>query len=115
IAGVTDHAYKTYTTGIHGQLLPELLERLVPAAGEGFVPNVEAILERNPDLVLQWTHDPKIIEPLERVGLKVVGWGCCTEAQRRDYLWFSGYISGRIDRAQTLLKIQDDSNAALRE
>jgi len=43
-----------------------------------------------------------------------VGWDCCTEAHRRDYLWFSGYISGRIDRAQALLKIQDDSNAALR-
>ena len=115
IAGVTDHSYKSYTTGIHGQLLPELLEKLVPAAGEGFVPNVEAVLEQNPDLVLQWTHDPAIIEPLERVGLKVAGWGCCTEAQRRDYLWFSGFISGRVDRAQTLLKIQDDSNAALRE
>jgi iron complex transport system substrate-binding protein len=115
IVGVNELSYKTYTIGIHGELLPDLLERLVPIAGEGYVPNVEAILEQKPDLVFQWTYDAAILEPLERVGLKVVGWGCCTEAQRRDYLWFSGYVSGRIDRAQTLLKIQDDSKAALRE
>jgi iron complex transport system substrate-binding protein len=114
IAGVNESSYKTFTTGFHGELLPELLERLKPLAGEGFVPNVEAVLEGNPDLVLQWTFDPGIIEPLERVGLKVVGWDCCTEAHRRDYLLFSGYISGRIDRAQMLLKLQDESNAAMR-
>jgi iron complex transport system substrate-binding protein len=115
IVGVNENSYKAFSAGIHGKILPELQDRLMALASKGFVPNVEAILALNPDLVLQWTHDPKIIEPLERVGLKVVGWGCCTQAQRRDYLSFSGYVSGRIDRAQTLLKIQDDSNAALRE
>lgn len=100
---------------IYGELLPDVMALDVSPAREGFAPNVEAILALNPDLVIQWTHDPEIIEPMERVGLKVMGWACCTEAQRRDYLTLSGYASGRIDRAQTLLKLQDDSTAALRE
>ena len=58
---------------------------------------------------------PKVIEPLERVGLKVVGWACCTNEDRRDYLSLSGYTSGRIDRAQAILQTQDKSRKALRK
>jgi iron complex transport system substrate-binding protein len=113
--GMNADTQGTLSSTIYGELLPDLLKLDVSPAREGFAPNVEAILALNPDLVVQWTFDPEIIEPLERVGLKVMGWDCCTEQQRRDYLTLSGYASGRIDRAQTLLKLQDDSIAALRE
>ena len=86
IAGVHQKAKKMYETSIYGELIPEFLKLKSNVAGDGFMPNVEAILELNPDVVLQWTFDPKIIEPLERVGLKVVGWDCCTNQHRRDYL-----------------------------
>jgi hypothetical protein len=63
--------------------------------------------------VLQWVFDPKLIEPLENVGLQVIGWDCCTNQHRRDYLMLAGYTSGRIDRAQAILQKQDASNEAL--
>jgi iron complex transport system substrate-binding protein len=104
-----------YRDSIYAELIPEYLRLNMDVAGEGFAPNVEAILALKPDAVFQWTFDPKVIEPMERVGLKVVGWACGTNQDRRDYLSLSGYTSGRIDRAQAILKTQDESDQALRK
>lgn len=115
IVGVNAKAKKTYFNSIYAELLPEYLNLNFDVAGEGFAPNVEAILALKPDAVLQWVFDPKIIEPLERVNLQVIGWDCCTNQHRRDYLMFAGYTSSRIDRAQAILAKQDASNKALTE
>lgn len=114
MAAINADSLATLKDGVYAELIPEFLEINSSIAKDRFTPNVEAMLELNPDLVIQWTFDPEIIEPMERVGLKVVGWACCTEQERRDYLMMSGFISGRIDRAQTILKLQDESNDALR-
>jgi len=115
IAGVNKKAKAMYEGSFYAQLIPEFLKLNMNVAGEGFAPNVEAILEIKPDVVLQWVFDPKLIEPLERVGLKVIGWDCCTNQHRREYLSLAGYTSGRIDRAQAILQKQDASNEALRK
>ena len=78
---------------------------------QGFDPNVSTILEA-PDAVIQWIYDPKIIEPLERVGLTVVGW---------DMLYRTGldYLTQRLydrnDRAQEIIGLQADALAVLQE
>jgi iron complex transport system substrate-binding protein len=114
IAGVNKKAQAMYEGSFYAQLIPEFLKLNMNVAGEGFAPNVEAILEIKPDVVLQWVFDPKLIAPLEDVGLKVIGWDCCTNQHRREYLSLAGYASGRIDRAQTILQKQDASDKALR-
>lgn len=113
--GVNVKGKKTYSNSIYAELMPELLKLNFDVAGEGFAPNVEAILALKPDAVLQWTFDPKIIEPLERVNLTVIGWDCCTKEQRRDYLRLAGYTANRIDRAQTILALQDKSENGLKD
>ena len=113
IVGVNVKGKKTYSNGIYEELMPELLKLNFDVAGDGFAPNVEAILALKPDVVFQWIFDPKIIEPLERVNLQVIGFDCCTNQHRRDYLMLSGYTSTRIDRAQTILASQDKSWKAL--
>jgi len=115
IAGMNADTHKRFDSNLYDELVPALRDIPANVAREGFQPNVEAILALNPDAVLQWSHRPGVVEPLERVGLKVVGWHCCTEEQRLDYLRFSGYMSGKINRAQMVLKMQADSNEALRE
>ena len=116
IAGMNhDSLQRYFTSGLYAELIPDMASIPATAARDGFVPNVEAILELNPDLIIQWTHDPDIIEPLERVGLKVVGWQCCTEQDRRDYLTLSGYATGRNDRAQMILSLEDVANAAAKK
>ena len=64
-----DSSVRYFTSGIYAEMLPEMAKINASAAQDGFVPNVEAILAEKPDAVIQWTHDEKIIEPLERVGL----------------------------------------------
>jgi iron complex transport system substrate-binding protein len=115
IIGVNKKAKAMYEGSFYAQLIPEFLKLNMNVAGEGFAPNVEAILELKPDVVLQWVFDPKLIEPLESVGLKVIGWDCCTNQHRREYLQLAGYTTGRIDRAQAILQKQDASDAALRK
>lgn len=121
IDGTADHIVgmnkdsldRYFTEGIYTEIIPEMSKISTSAAQEGFVPNVEAILAEKPDAVIQWTHDEKLIEPLERVGLTVVGWQCCTEQDRLDYLTLTGYMTGRNDRAQAILKSQSDALEAL--
>lgn len=108
-----DSLDRYFTKGIYAELLPEMAKINASAAQDGFVPNVEAILAQKPDAVIQWTHDEKLIEPLERVGLTVVGWQCCTEQDRIDYLTLTGYMTGRNDRAQAILKAQSDALKSL--
>jgi len=108
-----DSLVRYFTSGIYAEMLPEMAKINASAAQDGFVPNVEAILAEKPDAVIQWTHDEKIIEPLERVGLTVVGWQCCTERDRLDYLTLTGYMTGRNDRAQTILKAQSETLKSL--
>lgn len=110
IAGMNrDSLTRYFSSGLLAEILPEMADIPANAAQEGFVPNVEAILEQNPDAIIQWTHDPKLIEPLERVGLTVVGWSCCTEQQRLDYVTLSGYMTDRNDRAQAILGLQSQA------
>lgn len=109
IAGMNkDSLVRYFTKGIYADMLPEMAKINAGAAQDGFVPNVEAILAQKPDAVIQWTHDEKLIEPLERVGLTVVGWQCCSEQDRLDYVTLTGYMTGRNDRAQAILKAQSD-------
>ncbi|WP_180898981.1 ABC transporter substrate-binding protein [Martelella soudanensis] len=110
-----DSLDRYFTEGIYTEMIPEMSKISTSAAQEGFVPNVEAILAEKPDAVIQWTHDEKLIGPLERVGLTVVGWQCCTEQDRLDYVTLTGYMTGRNDRAQAILKSQSDSLGALSE
>lgn len=114
-AAVNADSIKQIATGIQGDLIPELLKLNGTAAQDGFAPNVEAILALKPDLVIQANHNPKLIEPLERVGLKVAVWACCTEQQRRDYITMTGAISGHPERATAISALEDESNARLQK
>lgn len=110
-----DSLTRYFTKGIYTEMLPEMSKINASAAQDGFVPNVEAILAEKPDAVIQWSYDQKLIEPLERVGLTVVGWQCCSEQDRLNYITLSGYMTGRNDRAQAILKAQSDTLKALDE
>nr|WP_232372764.1 ABC transporter substrate-binding protein [Acuticoccus mangrovi] len=93
--------------------MPELGTLTPTAAIEGFVPNIEAILEIAPDAVIQWASEGA--EPLERVGLNVIIWDCCTAEQRRDYVTLTGHLTGKEAHAKAILDLQDASAATMRE
>lgn len=109
IVNTTPKALKTIHSGIYPEIFPNLTKIKSTAAGDDFVPNVEAVLSDAPDLVIQWGHSNKIIEPLERVGLKVAAWKCCTEEDRYNYVKMSGQISGKKDKADKIIAKMDNA------
>lgn len=114
LASVNPSFFKRdYVAGLYGEFLPELGQLPPTAAIEGFVPNVEALLEVGPDVVVQWMSED--FEPLERVGLTVVGWDCCTRQHRRDYITLTGHMTGRSEHAAAILALQDASAKAMGE
>lgn len=104
-----DSLTRYFTKGIYAEMLPEMAKINASAAQDGFVPNVEAILAQKPDAVIQWNHTDDLIEPLERAGLTVVAWRCCTEQDRLDYISMTGAMTGRTERAEAILKAQSDT------
>jgi len=61
--------------GILGTIFPEALEVETGITSGGvFAPNVEALLNLDPDLVVQWAgRGDELLEPMEAVGLPVIG------------------------------------------
>ncbi len=104
-----DSLTRYFTSGLYAEILPGMARVPANAAQDGFVPNVEAILEQAPDAVIQWIYDPEIIEPMERVGLTVIGWDCCTEQNRLDYIKLTGLMTGRPGRAEAILGMQREA------
>ncbi len=114
IVNITEKSQKTIKNSIYAEFFPYF--RTVPAnaAKNDFVPNVEEILKNDPDLIFQWGHDPKIVEPMERVGLTVATWSCCTEEDRRQYIKMSGSAAQRSDRATDILDQIATANSELK-
>ncbi len=101
-----NHLAKTaILEGVLGEFFPAA--RAIPSdvAGDGFVPNVEAILARRPDLVLQWgDRGPDIVRPLTEVGLPVLLLRYGTEDLARDWISMLGIATGERERAERLLE-----------
>ncbi|TFD54730.1 ABC transporter substrate-binding protein [Cryobacterium frigoriphilum] len=72
LVGMHTASWAAMKDGILGQFFPELLTVPHEIATSDFTPNVESILELEPDVVVQWSDSP-LIEPLENAGLTVIG------------------------------------------
>ena len=76
LTGINPATKAVMLDGIISQIFPSLASINTAVVGSGFIPNVEEVLAVKPDLVVQWADDDAhLIEPLERVGIKVVGLG----------------------------------------
>jgi iron complex transport system substrate-binding protein len=67
-------ARKSIKEGFLNRIFPEALSiRSDITRGGMFTPNLESILELQPDLVVQWTHPEEIITVIEDVSITVAG------------------------------------------
>jgi iron complex transport system substrate-binding protein len=102
--------------GIIGQIFSELADVNTSVVTTGFVPNVEELLKIAPDIVIQWSGDDEhLIEPMERVGLKVVALGWGSREIEKQHLEIIGRLSGHDDRVGKFLDWQTKTLAALDE
>ena len=102
-----------------------ILERFYPDAlsipsnitgkGFSFVPNVEALLALEPDLVFQWGHlNDDIIDPLVNAGLNVALIKIGQEAFTRRWLEIMGEVTGKPDKARAMIEWRDEVEAEVR-
>src|SRR5262249_50159328 len=78
LKGINPATKRVMLDGIIGRIFPPLADVNTSVVTTGFVPNVEELLRIAPDVVMQWSGDDShLIEPMDRVGIKVValGWG----------------------------------------
>lgn len=72
LVGMNSVSKSAIEEGILKKIFPASLEIRSDVAGDGFMPNVETLLEARPDLVLQWGDRGRdVIEPMTRLGIPV--------------------------------------------
>lgn len=109
LVGLHPTAQSVIMGSILGAIFPEIAKLNTNIVREGFVPNVEEVLKAGPDVVVQWalkTED--YIEPMERVGLTVVGLGYGTNEIERERIAILGKILDQDERAKAFLSWQDE-------
>jgi len=108
IAGASASTVGTVTGGLLGRIFPDAARIPTRVAADGFfLPNVEEILRLRPDAVFQWAgrNDPAYLEPLDRVGLPVIGLRQTrAEADYFDTARLVGHVSGRPERVEALIE-----------
>ncbi len=113
LIGIHPAAQAVLMAGWLGKRFPEIADIDTSIVGDGFMPNVEAMLVADPDVVFQWTsRGPSVMEPMERVGIPVIGIGYGTYEIESGWIEIMGKVLGREDRAKAILdwhaKVRDD-------
>ena len=114
LKGINPATKTVMLDSIIGQIFPALANVNTSVVTTGFVPNVEELLKIAPDVVIQWSgDDAHLIEPMERVGIKVVALGWGSREIEKQQLEIVGRLSGNDDRVGKFLDWQTKTLAAL--
>ena len=114
LTGINPATKAVMDKSIISQIFPSLASINTSVVGSGFIPNVEEVLAVKPDLVLQWTSDDaNLIEPMERVGINVVGLGWGSRELQKGHLEIIGKLSGNEKRVASFLDWQAETISAL--
>ena len=101
LAGMHEASHRNLTTMLLSEIFPGMKQvRYDITRGSGFVPNVETLLELQPDLVWQWGQmGQELIAPIEAAGLKVAALRYGTEAQTQRWIELFAQSIGQPERA----------------
>lgn len=121
LVGMHPGSHADFEHGLLANIFPQATQTPSDMVGEGFVPNVEALANGHPDLVLQWgDRGSAIVDPIATLGIPVLtlrygaselaaGWlrllgTALGKAQRGEELasWFEQRVQQIAARAQAL-------------
>lgn len=103
LAGMNAASLTAIKGSFLGEAYPELLKVPTDVAGAEFAPNVESVLARRPDVVIQWgDRGPGIVDPLRKAGLKVAQLTYGTQADLEGAIAMYGRLLGKRDRADRI-------------
>lgn len=113
ISGVNQSTLGVNQSGMFSTIFPDSAESPV-IAGSDFMPNVETLLELDPDVVIQWGDlGDEVIQPIEDAGYPVVGLEYGTHEDLQTWISLFGDILEKPERAQAILDWQDETQAEM--
>lgn len=103
LVGMNTVSQADFQYGLLARLYPDAANIPSDMAGEGFVPNAEAIAASAPDIVFQWgDRGEGIIQPIARLGIPVVALRYGDSSLAADWLRLVGAALGKPQRGETL-------------
>lgn len=114
LAGMHPNAFALMKDGILAQMFPATAQVRTDVTRSGFVPNVETLLQMQPDLVWQWGHmGDDLLAPLRNAGLPTAALIYGTEDRTREWIRLIGLSLGREAQATAQLEWRDQVRASI--
>lgn len=108
LVGLNPLSLTAIREGILGKIFPDALNISDAVTGTDFVPNVEALAQVNPDLVIQWGgRGPEIVDPIVNAGLTTLLIKYGTEELTRQYMTMVATAIGKPERITELVDWRD--------
>lgn len=115
LAGMHPDAHGFMRQGLQARIFPAGSRIRADVTRSGFVPNVETLLQIQPDLVWQWGHmGDDLIAPLRNAGLPVAALLYGDEARTREWIRLMGQALGEEDRAAAQLAWRTEVEGRIR-
>ena len=115
IVGINESTLKANQGGMFATMFPASAQSPT-VAGSDFVPNVETLLELDPDVVVQWgDNGSEVIEPIENAGFPVVGLEYGTQEDLETWTTLFAEIAGKPDRGRELAEWQQAEIEEMRD
>ncbi|QHG84015.1 ABC transporter substrate-binding protein [Rhodococcus rhodochrous] len=115
IVGINQSTLVANQGGMFATMFPGSAESTT-VAGSDFVPNVETLLELDPDVVVQWgDRGPDVVEPIESAGFPVVGLEYGTQEDLETWITLFAQIAGKPERGEELVAWQRAEIEEMRE
>lgn len=114
LAGMHPDAYSRMTDGLPSRIFPDMGQVRSDITRSGFAPNVETLLQIQPDLIWQWGHmGDDLIAPLRNAGLPVAALLYGDETRSREWIRLIGQSLGQEARAAHQLAWRDAVRAQI--
>ncbi|ADK81815.1 ABC transporter substrate-binding protein [Sediminispirochaeta smaragdinae] len=120
LVGMHPKSKSALEEGILKEFYPEALRINSEVVGDGFMPNVEAMLALNPDLIFQWGHlGVDVVEPLENAGLNVALLLYGSQENLEGWIHDFGLLLDKEEKAQKIIawhhEVQEEIGSAVAE
>ncbi|RMX06908.1 ABC transporter substrate-binding protein [Corticibacter populi] len=115
LAGMNPNSHAYMQRGMLGRIFPETAHIRSDVTRAGFAPNVETLLQIQPDLIWQWGHlGDDLVAPLRNAGLPVAALLYGTEERVKDWIRLMGASLGREEQAAAQLAWRSQVEQSIR-
>ncbi|EKO1959616.1 ABC transporter substrate-binding protein [Salmonella enterica] len=116
LVGMNRASVSDVTEGLLGEIFPAAKNIAADIAGDGFVPNVEAVAVARPDVVFQWgDRGDAIVAPLRTLGLPIVTVNYGDTRLASNWFRLVGEVLGKPERGRQLAQWFDEEITAVEQ